>query len=92
MNFFNKFKGGEISSMNKSFYPSTFRIISSQENKSSEEIIQRYAKKNGYDVEFEYAGTLDIIQKINQGEEYDAVWLSNSIWGYMLDSTIKLSK
>ena len=72
-------------------YPKTFKIISSQENKSSEVIIQDYAKQKGYDVEFEYAGTLDIIQKLNQGEEYDAVWLSNSMWGYMLDSNIKLS-
>ena len=29
--------------------------------------------------------------KINQGENYDAVWLSNSIWGYMLDSSVSLS-
>ena len=31
------------------------------------------------------------MQKLNSGEKYDAVWLSNSIWGYMLDSSVKLS-
>ena len=35
---------------------------------------------------------MEIIQKLNKGESYDAVWLSNSIWGYMLDDTVKLSE
>ena len=26
-----------------------------------------------------------------KGEKYDAVWLSNSIWGYMLDSSVKMT-
>lgn len=76
---------------NSFIFPKSFKIISSQENKSSEVIIKDYAKQKGYNVEFEYAGTLDIIQKLNQGEQYDAVWLSNSMWGYMLDSNIKLT-
>ena len=69
----------------------TFRIISSQENKQSENIITNYAKNMGYDVSIEYAGTLDIIGKLNNGEKYDAVWLSNSIWSYMLDSSVKVT-
>ena len=81
-----KFKD-KISSKIDSYSPSTFRIISSQENENLEQIVKDYAKKKGYDVEIEYAGTLDIIQKINYGEEYDGVWLSNSIWGYMLEGT-----
>ena len=68
-------------------YNSTFKIISSQENENLEKIVKDYARKKGYDVEIEYAGTLDIIQKINNGEQYDGVWLSNSIWGYMLNGT-----
>lgn len=66
-------------------------IISSQENQKSEDIITDYAKKKGYVVDVEYAGTLDIISKLNNGEDYDAVWLSNSIWSYMLDSSVKVS-
>ena len=69
----------------------TFRIISSQENQNLEYIITEYANSKGYDIEVEYAGTLDIMQKLNRGEEYDGVWLSNSIWSYMLDSSVKLS-
>ena len=68
-----------------------FRIIASQENKNLEEVITNYANKKGYNVEFEYAGSLEIMQKLNNGEKYDAVWLSNSIWGYMLDSSVKMT-
>ena len=69
----------------------TFNIISSSENEDLEEIIQRYAKSKGYDVNVEYAGTLDIMQKLNAGEKYDAVWVSNSIWLYMADDNVKIS-
>lgn len=65
-------------------------LISSQENKNIEEIIKEHAKKQGYNVNIEYAGTLDIIQMLNSGKKFDGVWLSNSIWGYMLDD-VKLS-
>ena len=90
--------GGGTKTIKKSTSPKTwlqssnsFTIISSQENESSEDIITNYARSKGYDVSVEYAGTLDIINKLNNGEEYDAVWLSNSIWGYMLDSSVKVS-
>ena len=90
---------GTIISMNSkntlisAYYSSPiFRIISSQENEPLENIVINYAKTKGYEVKFEYAGTLDIIQKLNKGEgEYDAVWLSNSIWAYMLEDSVKIS-
>ena len=69
----------------------TFRIISSSENKDLEGIMQNYATKNDIDLEIEYAGTIDIMDKLNSGEKYDAVWTSNSIWLYMLDSKVKTS-
>lgn len=62
-------------------------IISSSENQDLEPIITKYARNKGYNVNIEYAGTLDIMQKLNSGEKYDAVWSSNSIWLYMLDSS-----
>ena len=69
-----------------------FTIISSQENEPLEEIIQKYAKSKGYDVRFEYEGTLDIIEDLNEdSSDYDAVWISNSIWNYMVDSKVTLS-
>ena len=30
------------------------------------------------------------MEKLNSGEKYDAVWLSNSIWSYMLDGSVSL--
>lgn len=69
----------------------TLNIISSSENEDLEEIIQKYVEDKDYKVNIEYAGTLDIMQRLNNGETYDAVWLSNSIWMYMLDSSVKVS-
>ena len=39
----------------------------------------KFAKEKNYNVEIEYAGTLEIMQKLNNGEKYDGVWLSNSM-------------
>ena len=69
----------------------SLNIISSSENQDLEYIIKNFAYRKGLDINIEYAGTLDIMQKLNNGEEYDAVWLSNSIWMYMLDSNVKTS-
>lgn len=81
---------------NKRNYESSnyLSIISSQENEPLEEIIEDYAARKGYDVDIEYEGTLDIVQKLNteSSSEYDAAWLSNSMWGYMLDKSSTLSE
>lgn len=77
------------SKISKSRY--TFNIIASQENEDLEEVIQNYARTKNYNVNIEYAGTIDIMDKLNSGEKYDAVWISNSIWLYMLDSDVKVS-
>lgn len=71
----------------------TLGILSSSENKDLEDVIVDYAKTKGYDVYFTYDGSLDIIQGLNNGENsyYDGIWLSNSIWMYMLDSNINTS-
>ena len=70
----------------------TFYILASQENMSSQNIIEKYASEKGYKVQFEYQGTLEIMNTLNtSSSNYDAVWLSNSIWGYMLNSSVSLS-
>ena len=72
----------------------TFKIISSTENKDIENILKKYAKENQIDLQIDYAGTIEIMDKLNNGENYDAVWCSNSIWLYMLndDISVKNSK
>ena len=67
-----------------------FKIISSTENKDLENVIQNYARKNDIDLSIEYAGTIDIMDRLNGGEEFDAVWTSNSIWLYMLNNSSKV--
>lgn len=69
---------------------SEFKIISSTENKDLENVIQNYARKNDIDLSIEYAGTIDIMDKLNSGEKFDAVWTSNSIWLYMLNNSSKV--
>ena len=75
-------------SATRTYSDDTFSIISSSENKDLEEILQKAAKENNIDLQIEYAGTLDIMDSLNSGEKYDAVWASNSIWLYMLNSSV----
>lgn len=69
----------------------TLNILVSSENKDLESVIENYIKGKDYNVNIEYAGTLEIMEKLNNGEEYDAVWISNSIWLYMLDDSVNIS-
>ena len=66
--------------------PTSFRMIVSSENEDLGELLQNYAKEKDVNLEIEYAGTLDIMEKLNSGEKFDAVWASNAIWLYMLDN------
>lgn len=88
INIFNTEKKGDNKWYLGNSRSNSLKIISSSENKDLEHIVQEYAYRKGLDINIEYAGTLDIMQKLNNGEDYDAVWLSNSIWMYMLDSSI----
>ena len=69
----------------------TFKIIASTENKDLEDLIIKFGKENNKDISVEYAGTLDIMEKLNSGKYYDAVWASNSIWLYMLNDNISMN-
>ena len=69
----------------------TFKLISSSENKDLEDILQDFAKKNNIDLQIDYAGTIEIMDKLNNNKDYDAVWASNSIWLYMLNSDVKIT-
>lgn len=65
----------------------TFTILSSYENKSMEDEIKKVAKEKKINVNFVYKGDLDIVSELNYSkEDYDAVWISNSMWFYMLDN------
>ena len=62
-------------------------ILSSYENSYMEDEVEKYAEKEGIDVNFEYMGDLDMVDELNKNSEsYDAVWISNSMWLYMLEN------
>lgn len=63
-------------------------IIASQENYDEADILKDYCNSIGVNINIDFAGTLDIMSRLNSGEKYDAVWISNSIWLYMLNSDI----
>ena len=63
----------------------TFRIIASSENEDLDDELKEFAKSKNVNLEIEYAGTLEIMDRLDSGEKFDAVWASNSIWLYMLD-------
>ena len=65
-----------------------FKIISSTSTKSMDNDIINYAKKEGFKVEIEHYGDLEIVNILNSNsKDYDAVWISNSLWFYMLDNS-----
>ena len=59
---------------------SVFSLITTPENKVLEDTIKKFMKKNNIDVEIVYADNLEIVDKLNAGVKYDAIWASNSIW------------
>lgn len=66
----------------------TLYVLSSYENSVVEDEVVAYAKKNHKNVQFTYMGDLDIVAELNKNSaNYDAVWISNSMWLYMLDNT-----
>lgn len=66
----------------------TFRIIASTSTDKMDDKLIKYGKKNGIKVEIEHYGDLEIVDKLNtDSSPYDAVWISNSLWLYMLDNS-----
>lgn len=68
-----------------------FSIITTPENKVLEDTINDYAKDKGIDIRIEYADNLEIVDILNGGKKFDAVWASNSVWLDMLDSSVRTS-
>ena len=87
---------GAIDSIKKSFtgrndnkyvyQNDAFNLITSPENKVLEDTLKEVAKKNSFKINIVYADNLDIVDKVNSGEKYDAIWASNSIWLDMIDT------
>ena len=77
---------------NKIIDSKEFKVLSSYENQDMEQYVTKFAKKNKINISFEYMGDLEIVEELNNNsKEYDAVWISNSIWLYMLNNTYTVS-
>ena len=73
---------------NKTRNDNVFRIIASTSTKKMDDKLIKYGKKKGIKVEIEHYGDLEIVDILNtDSKPYDAVWISNSIWLYMLDNS-----
>ena len=70
-----------------SYSDSVFSIITTPENKVLEETLNKFARRKSFEINITYADNLDIVDRLNAGEKYDAIWASNSIWMDMLDSS-----
>ena len=69
-------------------YTQTLYILSSYDNKIVMDDVIKYANDNKNKIVVNYMGDLDIIDELNHNaENYDAVWISNSMWLYMLDNS-----
>lgn len=65
----------------------TFTIISSTSTSALDQEIKKFGKQNKINIEIEHYGDLEIIDILNNNSKnYDAVWISNSIWLYMLEN------
>ncbi len=79
-------KDSEVS--DRIFRGNTFRILASTSTKSMDNDIISYAKKQGFNVSIDHYGDLEMVDILNaDSSDYDAVWISNSIWLYMLNNS-----
>lgn len=68
--------------------PKVFNILSSNENDIMEESIKSFSRKKDQKVKITYMGDLEMIDELNvNSEKYDAVWISNSMWLYLLNNS-----
>ena len=66
----------------------TFKILASTSTKDMDSELIKYGSVNGFNIEIEHHGDLEIVDMLNDdSSHYDAVWISNSIWLYMLDNS-----
>lgn len=85
INIFNKSDGLDFNILKSK---NTFKIISSTSTSAMDDELIKYGKKNDIKVEIEHYGDLEIVDMLNtNSSDYDAVWISNSIWLYMLDNS-----
>lgn len=64
----------------------SFRILANPDNKDFMEELVKYGKGEHINVYVEYADDLEAVDMLDVENNYDAVWMSNSVWLYMLNN------
>ena len=73
--------------------PKFIHILSSYENSFIEDDLKNFANQNDMRINVTYMGDIDIVDELNTNpEKYDAVWISNSMWLYMLNNSYLYSE
>lgn len=68
------------------FKSKDFTILSNADNKDYMDELIKYGKKEGIKIDVVYADDLEAIDMLEDTNNFDAVWMSNSIWLYMLEN------
>lgn len=68
-----------------SYTSRSFNILSNSDNKDYMDKLIKYGKKEGIRIDVTYADDLESIDMLEDNNNFDAVWMSNSIWLYMLE-------
>ena len=78
---------GSLDTLNKEAGYIKMKILVSEDNKDMESILKEYAYKNNVNLIIDYASDHEIIKMVNsKQDEYNAVFLSDSLWLNMLDN------
>lgn len=64
----------------------SFIILSNPDNKDFMNELVSYGKSKKIKINVEYADDLEALDLLEENNIYDAVWMSNSIWLYMLNN------
>ena len=64
----------------------SFKILANPDNKDFMDELVKYGKKEHINVSVEYADDLEAVDMLEEDNNYDAVWMSNSVWLYMLNN------
>ena len=68
-----------------------FLILSGSENEPIEKIVKDFGEKKGFNIEFKYKGSVDIMLELqNNPSNYDAVWPASGIWITLGDNLKKV--
>lgn len=73
----------------------TFRILAGSELKDVADEVTAFGKSKGFNVQFEYSGSLDAIDKLGETHNFDAVWVSHGKYLHLVPgvkSQIKASE